>query len=285
MIDSQLAVRLQPLAAEAVSAGRRLLLPDGQRTSEVIDAVVEPDDFGVSAVVIVTVDSGETLRIATGSTVQVEAPEELPGVADEGSPEALIAHVAAVHPESPRVHELAERLTRGVNFKSGSNLQDIRNLALTLYVDLSDGASALKVCDLLTDQPFDGNFGRWNLIEGCLALAAHLTYDDGDTSRAEAYAASLRTADDAETDPLKAKLAAAVRQRQLNEPNLYDREIARAAGDPAVEKDWRVLRLSVLLYLRAHGGSETLGAESLDRRIGRELLAIRALNARLTTSG
>ncbi len=285
MIDSQLAVRLQPLAAEAVSAGRRLLLPDGQRTSEVIDAVVEPDDFGVSAVVVATLDSGETLRIATGSTVQVEAPEELPGVADEGSPEALIAHVAAVHPESPRVHELAERLTRGVNFKSGSNLQDIRDLALTLYVDLSDGASALKVCDLLTDQPFDGNFGRWNLIEGCLALAAHLTYDDGDTSRAEAYAASLRTADDAETDPLKAKLAAAVRQRQLNEPNLYDREIARAAGDPAVEKDWRVLRLSVLLYLRAHGGSETLGAESLDRRIGRELLAIRALNARLTTSG
>ncbi len=285
MIDSQLAVRLQPLAAEAVSAGRRLLLPDGQRTSEVIDAVVEPDDFGVSAVVIVTVDSGETLRIATGSTVQVEAPEELPGVADEGSPEALIAHVAAVHPESPRVHELAERLAKGVNFKSGSNLQDIRDLALTLYVDLSDGASALKVCDLLTDQPFDGNFGRWNLIEGCLALAAHLTHDDGDTSRAEAYAASLRTADDAETDPLKAKLAAAVRQRQLNEPNLYDREIARADGDPAVEKDWRVLRLSVLLYLRAHGGSETLGAESLDRRIGRELLAIRALNARLTTSG
>lgn len=285
MIDSQLAVRLQPLAAEAVSAGRRLLLPDGQRTSEVIDAVVEPDDFGVSAVVIVTVDSGETLRIATGSTVQVEAPEELPGVADEGSPEALIAHVAAVHPESPRVHELAERLAKGVNFKSGSNLQDIRDLALTLYVDLSDGASALKVCDLLTDQPFDGNFGRWNLIEGCLALAAHLTYNDGDTSRAEAYAASLRTADDAETDPLKAKLAAAVRQRQLNEPNLYDREIARADGDPAVEKDWRVLRLSVLLYLRAHGGSETLAAESLDRRIGRELLAIRALNARLTTSG
>ncbi|WP_323960189.1 hypothetical protein GC088_01655 [Arthrobacter sp. JZ12] len=285
MIDSDVDARVQPLAAEALSAGRRLLLPGGERTAEVVDTAVEHDDFGVPAVVVVTLESGETLRIATGSTVQVEPAEEMPLItADEGSPEALVAHVAAIHPESPRVQELAERLTRGVNFKSGSNLQDIRDLALTLYVDLSDPASALRVCDLLTDQPFDGNFGRWNLIEACLALAAHLT-SESDPSRAAAYSAALRTADDAETDPLKAKLAAAVRQRQLNEPNLYDREIARASDDPAVEKDWRGLRLSVLLYLRAHGGSETLSPEALDRRIGHELLAIRALGVRLSTSG
>jgi hypothetical protein len=286
MIDSDVDAQVQPLAAEAVSAGRKLLLPGGGRTSEVVDTAVEHDDFGVPAVVVATLESGEVVRIATGSTVQAEAPEELAHiVADEGSPEALIAHVAAIHPESPRVHELAERLTRGVNFKSGSNLQDIRDLAMTLYVDLSDAASALKVCDLLTDQPFDGNFGRWNLIEACLALAAHLTQNDGDTSRAAGYSAALRTADDAETDPLKAKLAAAMRQRQLNEPNLYDREIARSANEPAAEKDWRGLRLTVLLYLRAHGGSETLGAEALDRRIGHELLAIRALNGRTAASG
>lgn len=285
MIDSDVDARVQPLAAEALSAGRRLLLPGGERTGEVVDTAVEHDDFGVPAVVVVTLESGESLRIATGSTVQVEPAEEMPLIiADEGSPEALVAHVAAVHPESPRVQELAERLTRGVNFKSGSNLQDIRDLALTLYVDLSDPASALRVCDLLTDQPFDGNFGRWNLIEACLALAAHLT-SESDPSRAQRYSAALRTADDAETDPLKAKLAAAVRQRQLNEPNLYDREIARASDDPAVEKDWRGLRLSVLLYLRAHGGSETLSPEALDRRIGHELLAIRALGVRLSTSG
>lgn len=286
MIDSDVDARVQPLAAEAVSAGRRLLLPGGERTSEVVDTAVEHDDFGVPAVVVATLESGETVRIATGSTVQAEALEDLTQiVTDEGSPEALIAHVAAVHPESPRVHELSERLTRGVNFKSGSNLQDIRDLAMTLYVDLSDAVSALKVCDLLTDQPFDGNFGRWNLIEGCLALAAHLTRNDGDPSRTAAYSAALRTADDAETDPLKAKLAAAVRQRQLNEPNLYDREIARSANDPAAEKDWRGLRLTVLLYLRAHGGSETLSAEALDRRIGHELLAIRALGAKTAASG
>lgn len=291
MIDSDVGARLQPLAAEAVSAGRKLLLPNGRLTSEVVDTAVEHDDFGVPAIVVATLESGEKVRMATGSTVQAEAAEELAQiVTDEGSPEALIAHVAAVHPDSVRVQELAERLTRGVNFKSGSNLQDIRDLAMTLYVDLFDAASALMVCDLLTDQPFDGNFGRWNLIEGCLALAAHLTRNhltgnDGAASRAAAYSAALRTADDAETDPLKAKLAAAVRQRQLNEPNLYDREIARSAGNPSAEKDWRGLRLTVLLYLRAHGGSETLSPEALDRRISHELLAIRALGGKTSTSG
>ncbi|WP_299169985.1 DUF6707 family protein [uncultured Arthrobacter sp.] len=291
MIDSDVGARLQPLAVEAVSAGRRLLLPGGELTSEVVDTAVEHDDFGVPAIVVATLESGEKVRMATGSTVQAEAAEELAQiVTDEGSPEALIAHVAAVHPDSLRVQELAERLTRGVNFKSGSNLQDIRDLAMTLYVDLSDSASALMVCDLLTDQPFDGNFGRWNLIESCLALAAHLTRNhltenDGAASRAAAYSAALRTADDAETDPLKAKLAAAVRQRQLNEPNLYDREIARSAGNPSAEKDWRGLRLTVLLYLRAHGGSETLSAEALERRISHELLAIRALGGKASTSG
>lgn len=284
MIDSDVDARVQPLAAEAISAGRKLLLPGGERTCEVVDAVVEHDDFGVPAVVLATLETGETVRIATGSTVQVEVADELPQLpADEGSPEALIAHVAAVHPESPRVRELADRLTKGVNFKSGSNLQDIRDLALTLYVDLADAPSALKVCDLLTGQPFDGNFGRWNLIEACLALAAHLTSDED--SRAGAYSAALRAADDAETDPLKVKLAAAVRQRQLNEPNLYDREISRSAENPAAEKDWRGLRLSVLLYLRAHGGSETLSSEALDRRIAHELAAIRALARRVSTSG
>lgn len=278
MIDSDVQASVQPLAAEAVTAGRRLVLPGGERISEVVDTVVERDDFGVPAIIVATLASGEKVRMAAGSTVQAEAAEDLPTIfADEGSPEALIAHAAAVHPESARVQELAERLTRGVNFKSGSSLQDIRDLAMTLYVDLSDAPNALRVCDLLTDQPFDGNFGRWNLIEGCLALAAHLTANDADASRSAAYSAALRTADDAETDPLKAKLAAAVRQRQLNEPNLYDREIARAANNPASEKDWRDLRLTVLLYLRAHGGSETLSADALDRRIGNELSAIRAL--------
>ncbi|WP_035777044.1 DUF6707 family protein [Arthrobacter sp. H5] len=291
MIDSGVSTNpgtLQPLAAEAVSSGQKLIVPGRTEPTEVVETAVEHDDFGVPALVLATLETGETVRIAAGSTVQAALPENhAVSTADVGSPEALIAQAAAVHPESPRVHELADRLAKGVNFKSGSNLQDIRDLALTLFVDLADAGNALRICNLLTDLPFDGNFGRWKWIEGCLALAAHLTYDDADPSRSEAYVASLRAADHAELDPLRNKLAAAMRQRQLNEPNLYDPEIARSAGagTATAEKEWRTLRLVTLLHLRAHGGSETLAADVLDRRVANELLAIRSLKARLGGSG
>ena len=65
-----------------------------------------------------------------------------------------------------------------------------------------------------------------------------------------------------ETDPFKARINAKVRQRSLNEPNLYDKEIFRAIdnSNPDAEREWRLLRLEALMFLRAHGGSETIGA-------------------------
>ena len=70
-----------------------------------------------------------------------------------------------------------------------------------------------------------------------------------------------------------------VRQRQLNEPPLYDREISRAlqARDAEAEYQWRRARFGQLLYLRARGGSETLTDADLDSRIARELGALRTL--------
>ncbi|MBE0008208.1 MULTISPECIES: DUF6707 family protein [unclassified Arthrobacter] len=283
MIESRKPTRVRRLNAEAVAAGHHIIGPAGTEAAEVVETVIETDDYGTPAVVVATLDSGQTLRIATGSQVQVAVDEREVAAgsipAQDGTPEAVIAHVVSVHPESEHLQGIAERLTRGMNFKSGSNLQDVHDLALSLLVDFADAANARRVCDLLTELPFDGNFGRWKWIEGALALASYLAFDDGDADRADAYSASLRTADDAETDPLKAKLAAAVRQRQLNAPNLYDPEINRAAaaGDTKAEKDWRVVRLTVLLYLRSHGGSETLTADELARRIHNELVAIRAL--------
>ncbi|WP_201291366.1 DUF6707 family protein [Arthrobacter zhaoguopingii] len=274
-------LQARPVVAEAVAAGQRIALPDGSGYVEVGSVDIESDDFGVPAVVVATLAGGRTLRIASGSVVSVEAAGGAPLVpavaADDGSPEELVAQVAVLHPGSERVGELAERLARGINFKSGSNLQDLHDLALTLFVDRGDTDSALKTADLLTDLGFDGNFGRWKWIESALAMAAYLTR--GDEARSAAYSAALRVADESETDPLRAKVNAAVRQRQLNDPNLYDPEILRAtaAGNRAAEKDWRVLRLGVLLYLRAHGGSETLSREVLDRRIANELSAVAGL--------
>ena len=57
-------------------------------------------------------------------------------------------------------------------------------------------------------------------------------------------------------------MKAKVRQRSLNEPNLYDKEIFRSIDNSnhEAEREWRLLRLESLLFLRAHGGSETIGA-------------------------
>ncbi len=278
---------LRAIPVDVLAAGEVLALPDGDDSAEVTAVEVENDDFGVPALVIVTVAGGRRVSIATGSMVYVEPADAEIGAsavaADHGSPEVLVAQIAQAHPESTAVQDLAARLTRGINLKAGSTLEDLHQLALALFVEEGDSAAALSVVDLLAGLPFDGNFGRWKWIEGGLAIAAYLTRHDAE--RSARYSAAIRAADNAETDPLRAKTAATYRQRQLNEPNVYDPEILRAfsAGKIDVERDWRVLRIGVLLYLRAHGGSETLSRDVLDRRIAAELAAVGSLNEQLAS--
>ena len=80
-------------------------------------------------------------------------------------------------------------------------------------------------------------------------------------------------------EPGRAARVLEVRQRQLNEPPLYDREISRAlqARDAEAEYQWRRARFDQLLYLRARGGSKTLTDADLDSRIARELGTLRTL--------
>ncbi len=275
-------MQVRPVTADALTAGQSVVLPAGDAV-EVLETWVETDDFGTPAVVVAGLSDGGSLRMAAKSTVYVPLSNDqdvaAPVAADDGSPEALVAHVAAIHPESERLRELADRLGRGVNVKSGSHLHDLHDIAMILFVDLADPANALRTADLLATLPYDGNFGRWKWIESALAMAAFITRDNAE--RSAWYSTALRVPDDAEPDPLRAKSAAAVRQRQLNDPNLYDPEIVRASAAPdrAAEKEWRVLRLGALLYLRAHGGSQTLSREALERRIANELRTIASLNS------
>lgn len=258
--------------------------PDAAPDAAVSDASLSDSVLPDPAPAATTPSAGAPTGVAFPPTPAPDVPPSLPApavAADRGSPEELVAQIAEAHAENPDVQELAGRLTRGINLKAGSNLQDLHQLALTLFIDEADIPAALTIADLLAEQPFDGNFGRWKWIEGGLAIAAYLTREDD--ARSAHYSAALRVSDDAETDPLRAKTAAVYRQRQLNEPNVYDPEILRAssAGKPDVERDWRVLRIGVLLYLRAHGGSETLSREVLERRIASELAAVAALNEEL----
>ncbi|QDW28743.1 hypothetical protein FFF93_002260 [Arthrobacter sp. KBS0702] len=197
--------------------------------------------------------------------------------APEGTPESVVEAAAEAHPDALGVLLLSDRLTKGINTKSGSCLKDLSDLAHELFVVLKDAENALAVADLLNVLPFDGNPGRWASVEASLALASYICRQRGEEERAEVYEKFLRAPDSMETDPFKARINAKVRQRSLNEPNLYDKEIFRAIdnSNPDAEREWRLLRLEALLFLRAHGGSQTIGGPELERRIGNELESVR----------
>jgi hypothetical protein len=198
--------------------------------------------------------------------------------APAGTPESVVEAAAEAHPDATGVLLLTDRLAKGVNFKSGSCLKDLSDLAHELFITLKDAESSLAVADLLTVLPYDGNPGRWASVEASLALASYICRQDGQNERAAVYEKLIRTPENQETDPFKARMAAKVRQRSLNEPNLYDKEIFRSIDNSNhdAEREWRLLRLESLLFLRAHGGSQTISAGELERRIANELESVRA---------
>lgn len=194
------------------------------------------------------------------------------------SPENVVAAAAEVHPGRNGVAVLSERLVKGINTKSGSCLRDVSDLAHDLFIELRDPDNALAVADILNVLPYDGNRDRWMSVERALALSSFICRELGQAERAEVYDRLLQAPDTLETDPFKARIAAKVRQRGLNEPNLYDKEIFRSIdnGNRDAEREWRLLRLEALLFLRSHGGSNTIGEGELDHRIANELEAVRA---------
>ncbi|MET4095486.1 DUF6707 family protein [Arthrobacter sp. UYCu712] len=196
----------------------------------------------------------------------------------KGTPESVVEAVAAAYPDAAGVQLLTERLTKGINTKSGSCLKDLSDLAHELFILRKDAENALAIADLLNVLPFDGNPGRWASVEAALALSSYICRQLGQAERAAVYEKFLRAPDAMEPDAFKARMNAKVRQRSLNEPNLYDKEIFRAIdnSNPDAEREWRLLRLEALLFLRAHGGSETVGGPELERRIGNELESVRA---------
>jgi hypothetical protein len=195
-----------------------------------------------------------------------------------GTPESVVEAVAEAHPDSVGVQLLADKLVKGINTKSGSCLKDLSDLAHELFVMLKDAEAALAVADLLNVLPFDGNPGRWGSVEASLALSSYVCRQTGHKDRAAVYEKLLRAPDNQETDPFKARMQARVRQRSLNEPNLYDKEIFRSIDNSnhEAEREWRLLRLESLLFLRAHGGSQTISGSELERRIANELESVRA---------
>ncbi|MFJ4208980.1 DUF6707 family protein [Paenarthrobacter sp. NPDC089675] len=218
-------------------------------------------------------------RPATPPAHTGPTPEELALIPEpDGTPESVVRNAVAGHQGKKAVQALAERLAKGINTKSGSCLRDLSDLAFDLCITLKDPDRSLEVADLLNVLPFDGNLDRWASIERALSLSSFICRETGQTERAAVYEKLLRAPESQEDDPFKALVNARVRQRALNEPNLYDKEIFRAIdnGNQEAEREWRLLRLEALLFLRAHGGSKTIAEDELGRRIAGELEAVRA---------
>ncbi|MDD7835970.1 DUF6707 family protein [Paenarthrobacter sp. AB444] len=246
--------------------------PDSSTPHSSTPAEADADAVAVPAVVVPP-------RPETPPTYTGPSAEELALIPEpDGTPEAVVRAAAANHKGKNSVQVLAERLAKGINTKSGSCLRDLSNLAFDLCIVLRDPDNALAVADLLNVLPFDGNLDRWASIERGLALSSFICREAGQSERAAVYEKLLRAPESQEEDPFKARINARVRQRSLNEPNLYDKEIFRAIdnGNHEAERDWRFLRLEALLFLRAHGGSKTISEEELARRIDGELESVRA---------
>lgn len=252
------------------------------------EAAVTLDDDG-DALDGVTSDGGDALAGAVPAVVVPPLPAVAPTVSGlvpqlalipepADSPEDVVAAAAEAHPGRNGVAVPSERLVKGINTKSGSCLRDLSDLAHDLFIELRDPDHALAVADILNVLPYDGNRDRWMSVERSLALSSFICRELGQTERAEVYDQLLQAPDTLETDPFKARINAKVRQRGLNEPNLYDKEIFRSIdnGNRDAEREWRLLRLETLLFLRSHGGSTTLGVGELDHRIANELEAVRA---------
>ncbi|MFK0073748.1 DUF6707 family protein [Arthrobacter woluwensis] len=205
-----------------------------------------------------------------------EAREKIP--APELTPEQLIEDLAEQYPGRAGLQNLAERLAKGINVKSGSCLADLRAFSQDLFLEHQDAEGALAVADLLNVLPFDGNPARWTHTEASLALSSYIADQLGDRDRAERYRLLLKAPEGQSLDPFRSRLEAKIRQRRLNEPNLYDKEVFRAmdSGNHEAEREWRILRLESLLHLMAHGGSQTLAPDEVERRVRLELDLIRS---------
>ena len=267
-----------------IAVGSSVLVAEPPATSlQLVRYPDEEDDDVTAAPAVVVPPLPPTLPAPALAVPEADASpatdEELALIPQpEGTPETVVQTAAEAHSDAEGVLLLSERLIKGINTKSGSCLKDLSDLAHELFILLKDPENALAVADLLNVLPYDGNPGRWSSVEAALALSSYICRQTGQEERAGVYEKLLRAPDSGEVDPFKARVNARVRQRSLNEPNLYDKEIFRSIDNSnrEAEREWRFLRLQSLLFLRAHGGSETIGGPELNRRISNELEAVRA---------
>ena len=86
--------------------------------------------------------------------------------------------------EKKKVQSLCKKILKKCSFKSRTDLQNVINLAIWLYIyEYFDYAVA--VCDIITDLEFTGNYTLWDYTDNALCLKARILREQGNLTDRE----------------------------------------------------------------------------------------------------
>ena len=170
-------------------------------------------------------------------------------------------------PESEKIlKRVKAKASKGFKFTKANCLESATNLAFYLYI-FRRAEEALGVCEFLGQYPFDGNFNLWTWIELSLSLQSRIYIESSLKDKSDACVRRL-----AEAGYVKARL-----QGELLEDNVKDIEQAVADGSKTDERDYRVLVLQELCFMKALGGSGKYPAGKLEEMIQDNLKHLRRI--------
>ncbi|QNK63893.1 hypothetical protein H7F33_05195 [Pedobacter sp. PAMC26386] len=155
---------------------------------------------------------------------------------------------------------IALSLTKGYKPTIAAKLEIAKDLAMALYFS-GDEKNALKICQILGKEKFNGNYNLWTWVQTALLLACWIYDKQG--CKEEGVRSLLRVTEiiDINTgDEQMNQIRIKARDRRLKGELLRDEKIDQAVeqGDKKQELAWRQLQFSELLYIYLLGGSNEI---------------------------
>jgi hypothetical protein len=143
------------------------------------------------------------------------------------------------------VQRAGKRILKKCSFKSSKDLSNIKELAIWLYV-YGYYEDAIKVCNLVENEEFTGNYTIWDIIDACLCLKARILRINGDTERADNIIKRVNEYRHPELYPNGLKWYTETVNYNI-ESNLRD-------GYKAAAREWMLIKLSHAISYHEAGG-------------------------------
>jgi hypothetical protein len=153
--------------------------------------------------------------------------------------ENLITCILENYPKSKQIKQHANSLKNGFSLNSSKDLENICLLSYWLYILENNMELSLKVCKIVQEETFDGNYNKWTWLEGIYQLCAYLTKEN----ERNFYIKKLKSPVEILNEDKKISLYKKTVERRLNDTSLYFKEIQTAIEkkDVGSEMNWRQL--------------------------------------------